>query len=57
MDVDQKYYQTPGHLVAAAVILIVLDVTVVTMRFCARRMQKQTPQVDDWLIIPATVSV
>ncbi|KAH8881937.1 plasma membrane protein Pth11-like protein [Thozetella sp. PMI_491] len=51
----QSYYQTPGHLVAAAVILSVIDITAVVLRIFARKKQKQPFKADDWLMIPATV--
>ncbi|KAI1112559.1 plasma membrane protein Pth11-like protein [Nemania sp. NC0429] len=55
MAVDQKYYQTPGHLVAAAVLFPVLDIVAVTLRIRARMKQKQPLKADDWLILPATL--
>lgn len=53
--VEQAYYQTPGHVVAAAVVLPVLDVLVVGLRFYTRRRQRLPLQMDDWLTLPAAV--
>ncbi|KAK3989417.1 hypothetical protein QBC44DRAFT_267231 [Cladorrhinum sp. PSN332] len=51
--VRQAYYQTPGHVVAAGVVLGLVDIAAVTLRFWARKRQKQPLRWDDWLIIPA----
>ena len=53
--VEQAYYQKPGHVVAAAVVLPVLDTVTVILRLYARRRQRLPLQADDWLTIPATV--
>jgi hypothetical protein len=52
-----KYYQTTGHFIAACVILALLDVIAVGLRFWTRRKHRQPLKVDDWLILPATVSI
>ncbi|KAK0716925.1 hypothetical protein B0T26DRAFT_853581 [Lasiosphaeria miniovina] len=57
MSPPQAYYQTPGHVIAAGAVLIVVDVVSVVMRFWARNRQKQGLRADDWLIIPATLLV
>ncbi|KAH7306007.1 hypothetical protein B0I35DRAFT_443691 [Stachybotrys elegans] len=51
----QHYYQTPGHIIAAGIILALLDIVVVTLRFIGRLRTKQELQIDDWLLLPATV--
>jgi hypothetical protein len=53
--VRQAYYQTPGHVVAAGVILSLVDIAAVSLRVWARKKQKQALRWDDWLIIPAMV--
>ncbi|KAI0883286.1 uncharacterized protein GGS22DRAFT_38276 [Annulohypoxylon maeteangense] len=52
---DAAYYMRPGHVVAAAIALSVVDIVAVTLRFWARKVQRQPPKADDWLMIPATV--
>ncbi|RWA05201.1 hypothetical protein EKO27_g9906 [Xylaria grammica] len=54
MEQSQAYYETSGHVVAAAVALSVLDIVAVVLRFAARRSQHQALKIDDWLILPAT---
>ncbi|KAI1370422.1 hypothetical protein F4677DRAFT_438484 [Hypoxylon crocopeplum] len=49
------YYMTPGHVVAAAVVFSVVDIIAVALRFWARKIQRQPPKMDDWLMIPATL--
>jgi len=51
----QDYYQTPVHVIAAAVSLLVIDLVVVTLRVLARRKNRQRFGCDDWLMIPATI--
>ncbi|KAK4169820.1 plasma membrane protein Pth11-like protein [Cladorrhinum sp. PSN259] len=51
--VHQAYYQTPGHVVAAGVVLSLVDITAVSLRVLARKKQKQAFRWDDWFIIPA----
>ena len=55
--VEQAYYQKPGHVIAVAVVLPVLDLSAVILRFYARRRQRLTLQADDWLTVPATVGL
>ncbi|KAI0381264.1 hypothetical protein F5Y04DRAFT_288906 [Hypomontagnella monticulosa] len=50
---DQGYWCTPGHVITAAVGLFVMDVTFITLRFIARKKQRQPLKVDDWITIPA----
>ncbi|KAI1214559.1 uncharacterized protein F4807DRAFT_466157 [Annulohypoxylon truncatum] len=52
---DTAYYMRPEHVVAAAVALSVVDIVSVALRFWARKIQRQPPKADDWLLIPATV--
>ncbi|KAK5626604.1 hypothetical protein RRF57_002319 [Xylaria bambusicola] len=49
------YYETPGHNIAAAVVLSVADIIAVSLRFWVRRKQSQPLKADDWLMIPALV--
>lgn len=55
MEFDTGYWCTPAHVIAAAVGLTILDITFVTLRFAARKKQRQTLKVDDWIVIPVTV--
>ncbi|KAI1453282.1 hypothetical protein F4805DRAFT_381511 [Annulohypoxylon moriforme] len=52
---DQAYYMRPEHVVAAAIALSIVDIVVVALRFWARKIQRQPPKADDWLMIPATI--
>ena len=49
------FYEKPGHNLAAAIVLPVLDAGVVALRIYTRRKQKLPLQIDDWLIFPALV--
>ncbi|KAI2784970.1 hypothetical protein F4815DRAFT_454957 [Daldinia loculata] len=49
------YYMRPGHVIAAAIVLSVIDIFVVVLRFWARKVQKQPLRADDWLMVPATL--
>ncbi|KAK4224045.1 hypothetical protein QBC38DRAFT_486304 [Podospora fimiseda] len=51
--VRQAYFQTPGHVVAAGVVLSLVDIIAVTLRIWARKRQRQPLRWDDWFIIPA----
>ncbi|KAK8062199.1 hypothetical protein PG997_014296 [Apiospora hydei] len=53
--VEQHYYQTAQHAVAAGVALSLLDIGAVTCRFKARALSKQPLKIDDWLLLPATL--
>ncbi|KAI1741276.1 hypothetical protein F4680DRAFT_72722 [Xylaria scruposa] len=55
MAFEKGYWCTPAHVIAAAVGLFILDITFVTLRFVARKKQRQTLKVDDWIVIPATL--
>ncbi|KAI0813187.1 hypothetical protein GGR55DRAFT_561588 [Xylaria sp. FL0064] len=52
---DHGYFQTPSHVVAAGIGLSVLDIICVSLRFAARRKQRQPLKADDWLLVPATL--
>ncbi|KAI1135650.1 hypothetical protein F5Y05DRAFT_167348 [Hypoxylon sp. FL0543] len=52
---DTGYYMRPGHVIAAAVVLSVVDIVAVALRFWARKIQRQPPKTDDWLMVPATL--
>ncbi|KUI57830.1 hypothetical protein VP1G_05199 [Cytospora mali] len=45
----QTYDETPGHLVAATVVLCIIDVLAVGGRFFARKKQGAPLKADDWL--------
>ncbi|KAK3694280.1 plasma membrane protein Pth11-like protein [Podospora appendiculata] len=51
----QAYYETPGHVIAAATAIPAIDILAVILRVWARRRQKQAFKADDWLMVPATV--
>jgi len=57
MDTAQEYYQTPGHVFAAGLALSILSVLAVSLRFWTRKKQSQPLKMDDWLMLPATVSL
>ena len=52
---EQAYYQTPGHIIAMATVLPVLDILAVALRFYTRRKQRLPLKADDWLLIPAVL--
>jgi hypothetical protein len=54
---EQYYYQTPGHVIAAGVVLSLMDILAVLLRFRARKVGKQPLKADDWLLVPATVRI
>ncbi|KAI1746489.1 hypothetical protein F4782DRAFT_64031 [Xylaria castorea] len=56
MEQSQAYYETPGHVISAAVALSILDIVVVMLRFWTRKSRNQGLETDDWLILPATIS-
>ena len=45
----------PSSLIAASIVLPVLDIIFVFLRFYTRRRQRQQLQADDWVTIPALV--
>ncbi|KAL7620931.1 hypothetical protein AAE478_008242 [Parahypoxylon ruwenzoriense] len=51
----QHYYQTPGHVITAGVILSLVDIIAVALRFIARKKGRQELKTDDWLLLPATL--
>ncbi|MCJ1356783.1 MAG: hypothetical protein MMC33_006779 [Icmadophila ericetorum] len=55
--VQQAYYQKAGHVIAAAVVLPVLDFIAVGLRFYTRRKQRVPILADDWITIPALILV
>lgn len=55
MSLDKGYWVTPSHTIAAGVGLSVLDIVAVSLRFVARRKQRQPLKADDWFMVPATV--
>ncbi|KAI1172989.1 hypothetical protein F4777DRAFT_601123 [Nemania sp. FL0916] len=56
MEQSQAYYETPGHVIAAGIVLSILDIVAVAMRFWGRRRRNAGLKTDDWLILPATIS-
>ncbi|KAI1092309.1 hypothetical protein F5B19DRAFT_212123 [Rostrohypoxylon terebratum] len=52
---NSAYYMRPEQMVAAAIALSIVDILAVAFRFWARKMQKEPPKADDWLVIPATL--
>lgn len=48
---------SPLSVVAASVALSVLSVVAVALRFWARHVQRATLLMDDWLLVPALVSL
>ncbi|KAI1391574.1 uncharacterized protein F4822DRAFT_190157 [Hypoxylon trugodes] len=49
------YYMQPDNIIAAAVALSLLDIIVVALRFWTRKIQRQPPKADDWLMVPAAL--
>ncbi|KAH8896284.1 hypothetical protein GQ53DRAFT_819402 [Thozetella sp. PMI_491] len=49
----QKYFETPGHLVAAAVAFPIAGIVAALLRVQARKTQKQPLKADDWFILPS----
>ncbi|KAI1395162.1 plasma membrane protein Pth11-like protein [Hypoxylon fuscum] len=54
MPVKQEYYDTPSHVIAAGVVLPLMDIVAIALRFWMRIKQRQGLKTDDWLMIPAT---
>ncbi|KAI1119161.1 hypothetical protein F5Y14DRAFT_460476 [Nemania sp. NC0429] len=53
-----RYYITePGYVITAATVISLLDIVAVSLRFWARRKQKEKLKVDDWLMIPSVILV
>ncbi|KAI1502483.1 hypothetical protein F5X99DRAFT_427139 [Biscogniauxia marginata] len=52
---EQHYYQTPGHVVAAGILLSLVAIIAVAVRFTTRTKEKQPLKADDWLLLPATM--
>ncbi|XXH03066.1 hypothetical protein Hte_009456 [Hypoxylon texense] len=57
METPQEYYQTPGHVIAAGIVLSIVDIVALVLRFWTRKKQHEPLKMDDWLIIPATLLV
>lgn len=51
----QAYYQTPEHVITAAVAFSIVDALIVGLRFWARSKQNAPLRTDDWLLMPAMV--
>ncbi|KAI1196094.1 hypothetical protein F5X97DRAFT_224956 [Nemania serpens] len=54
MAVKQEYFETPGHVIAASIVVPVIDVLALAIRFHLRRRLKHGLKADDWLIFLAT---
>ncbi|PHH82575.1 hypothetical protein CDD83_3224 [Cordyceps sp. RAO-2017] len=55
MGLAHGYYQQPGHVVAAGVVLPLLAVVAVGLRLWTRLKQGQGVRADDWLVLPAAL--
>ncbi|KUI66118.1 hypothetical protein VM1G_01381 [Cytospora mali] len=53
----QTYDQTPGHIVAATVVLCIIDILAVGGRFFARKKQGAPLKADDWLSAAALLDI
>lgn len=56
MSKERSYVTEPGYVIAAAMLLSVLDIIAVSLRFLARIRQRDALRIDDWLVLLATVS-
>ncbi|KAI1211101.1 uncharacterized protein F4807DRAFT_421657 [Annulohypoxylon truncatum] len=52
----QHYYEKPGYVIAACMVLSVIDIVVVVLRIWARLKKKEPFKADDWFIIPALLN-
>jgi len=52
-----RFYESRGHTFAAAVALPVVNIVVVLLRFYTRKNQNWSIKIDDWLTVPALVSL
>ncbi|KAI1169854.1 hypothetical protein F4777DRAFT_571610 [Nemania sp. FL0916] len=53
-----RYYITePGYVITAAILISLLDIVAVSLRFFARKKQKEKLKADDWLMIPSIILV
>ncbi|KAI0975161.1 plasma membrane protein Pth11-like protein [Xylaria arbuscula] len=55
MSAKQEYFETPGHVIAASIVVPLLDLLALAIRFHIRRKLKHGLKADDWLILLATV--
>lgn len=55
MSAEQEYFETPGHVIAASIVVPVIDILALAIRFHLRRKLKHGLKADDWLILLATV--
>ncbi|KAI1275617.1 plasma membrane protein Pth11-like protein [Xylaria sp. FL0933] len=55
MAAKQEYFETPGHVIAASIVVPVVDLLALAIRFHIRRKLKHGLKADDWLILLATV--
>ncbi|KAI5859443.1 hypothetical protein GGS23DRAFT_585427 [Durotheca rogersii] len=52
---QRLYFDHPAHVVSVAVAFPVISIIFVSLRFWARKVQKQPLKADDWLIVLATL--
>lgn len=57
MSTERSYVTEPGYVIAAAMLLSVLDIIAVSLRFLARIRQRDALRIDDWLVLLATILV
>lgn len=50
-------YPSPGDLLAAAIVLPLVGIATISLRYFVRYTRRVPLGVDDWLLIPALVSV
>ncbi|KAI0556236.1 plasma membrane protein Pth11-like protein [Xylaria curta] len=55
MSAKQEYFETPGHVIAASIVVPVVDLLALAIRFHIRRRLRHGLKADDWLILLATV--
>ncbi|RYC57011.1 hypothetical protein CHU98_g9196 [Xylaria longipes] len=55
MSAKQEYFETPGHAIAASIVVPVVDLLALAIRFHIRRTLNHGLKADDWLILVATV--
>lgn len=51
----QHYYEKPGYVIAACVVLPVIGIIVSVLRVWVRLKKKEPFKADDWFIVPALV--
>ncbi|KAI0486502.1 hypothetical protein F4859DRAFT_470568 [Xylaria cf. heliscus] len=54
MPAKQEYFETPGHVIAASIVVPAIDLLALVIRFHIRRKLKHGLKADDWLVLLAT---